>query len=168
MAVGSRGQAGPGALVDASPFSCLLQELGYVELLEQEEVAAGIAVANEKGEEERASEWPRCTAPSAHPRPSSAGLWRHGCILQPRPLASPAVLQAVSRINAAIRRGTPDRTLEALMEPAAQLPAVHPLAAPLYQHQLALLQRQHPRVGAPLPSGESRRFLHDCGGCGMG
>uniref|UniRef100_A0A8C3CF95 IQ motif containing GTPase activating protein 3 n=1 Tax=Cairina moschata TaxID=8855 RepID=A0A8C3CF95_CAIMO len=55
------------------------------------------------------------------------------------------VLQAVSRINAAIRRGTPDKTLEALMEPAAQLPAVHPLAAPLYQHQLALLQRQHPR-----------------------
>uniref|UniRef100_A0A8B9ERM3 IQ motif containing GTPase activating protein 3 n=1 Tax=Anser cygnoides TaxID=8845 RepID=A0A8B9ERM3_ANSCY len=84
-------------------------ELGYVELLEQEEVAAGIAAANEKGEEER------------------------------------AMLQAVSRINAAIRRGTPDRTLEALMEPAAQLPAVHPLAAPLYQHQLALLQRQHPR-----------------------
>uniref|UniRef100_A0A8C3CHW0 IQ motif containing GTPase activating protein 3 n=1 Tax=Cairina moschata TaxID=8855 RepID=A0A8C3CHW0_CAIMO len=62
------------------------------------------------------------------------------------PLVSPAVLQAVSRINAAIRRGTPDKTLEALMEPAAQLPAVHPLAAPLYQHQLALLQRQHPRV----------------------
>ncbi|XP_035427010.2 ras GTPase-activating-like protein IQGAP3 isoform X1 [Cygnus atratus] len=84
-------------------------ELGYVELLEQEEVAAGIAAANEKGEEER------------------------------------AMLQAVSRINAAIRRGTPDETLEALMEPAAQLPAVHPLAAPLYQHQLALLQRQHPR-----------------------
>uniref|UniRef100_A0A8B9BPL3 IQ motif containing GTPase activating protein 3 n=1 Tax=Anser brachyrhynchus TaxID=132585 RepID=A0A8B9BPL3_9AVES len=84
-------------------------ELGYVELLEQEEVAAGIAAANEKGEEER------------------------------------AMLQAVSRINAAIRRGTPDRTLEALMEPAAQLPAVHSPAAPLYQHQLALLQRQHPR-----------------------
>uniref|UniRef100_A0A8B9V7I7 IQ motif containing GTPase activating protein 3 n=1 Tax=Anas zonorhyncha TaxID=75864 RepID=A0A8B9V7I7_9AVES len=84
-------------------------ELGYVELLEQEEVAAGITAANEKGEEER------------------------------------AMLQAVSRINAAIRRGAPDKTLEALMEPAAQLPTVHPLAAPLYQHQLALLQRQHPR-----------------------
>lgn len=67
------------------------------------------------------------------------------------PLVSPAVLQAVSRINAAIRRGAPDKTLEALMEPAAQLPAVHPLAAPLYQHQLALLQRQHPRVRVPLP-----------------
>uniref|UniRef100_A0A8B9TKY3 IQ motif containing GTPase activating protein 3 n=1 Tax=Anas platyrhynchos TaxID=8839 RepID=A0A8B9TKY3_ANAPL len=70
--------------------------------------------------------------------------WGHGHVLQP--LVSPAVLQAVSRINAAIRRGAPDKTLEALMEPAAQLPAVHPLAAPLYQHQLALLQRQHPRV----------------------
>uniref|UniRef100_A0A8B9ZJ71 IQ motif containing GTPase activating protein 3 n=1 Tax=Anas platyrhynchos TaxID=8839 RepID=A0A8B9ZJ71_ANAPL len=96
------------------PHLFFWQELGYVELLEQEEVAAGIAAANEKGEEERASEWPR-------------------------------LLQAVSRINAAIRRGAPDKTLEALMEPAAQLPAVHPLAAPLYQHQLALLQRQHPR-----------------------
>lgn len=71
---------------------------------------------------------------------------------------SPAVLQAVSRINAAIRRGAPDKTLEALMEPAAQLPAVHPLAAPLYQHQLALLQRQHPRVRVPLPSA-SRTIL---------
>uniref|UniRef100_A0A8C3K1K6 Calponin-homology (CH) domain-containing protein n=1 Tax=Calidris pygmaea TaxID=425635 RepID=A0A8C3K1K6_9CHAR len=56
------------------------------------------------------------------------------------------VLGAVSRINAAIRRGMPARTLEALMDPAAQLPTVYPLAAPLYQHQLALLQRQHPQV----------------------
>uniref|UniRef100_A0A8B9QGY6 IQ motif containing GTPase activating protein 3 n=1 Tax=Apteryx owenii TaxID=8824 RepID=A0A8B9QGY6_APTOW len=55
------------------------------------------------------------------------------------------VLQAVSRINAAVRRGTPAETLEALMDPAAQLPAAHPLAAPLYQRELALLQRQHPR-----------------------
>ncbi|NXK51406.1 IQGA1 protein, partial [Chauna torquata] len=70
---------------------------------------------------------------------------RHGHLLQPRPLVSPAVLQAVSRINTAIRRGMPDKTLEALMEPVAQLPSVHPLAAPLYQRQLALLQRQHPR-----------------------
>ncbi|XP_054038952.1 ras GTPase-activating-like protein IQGAP3 isoform X1 [Rissa tridactyla] len=84
-------------------------ELGYVDLLEQEEVEAGILAANKKGEEER------------------------------------AMLGAVSRINAAIRRGMPAETLEALMDPAAQLPAVYPLAAPLYQLQLALLQRQHPR-----------------------
>ncbi|GAB0200906.1 ras GTPase-activating-like protein IQGAP3 [Grus japonensis] len=56
-----------------------------------------------------------------------------------------AMLRAVGRINAAIRRGMPAETLEALMDPAAQLPDVYPLAAPLYQHQLALLQRQHPR-----------------------
>uniref|UniRef100_A0A8B9SFL7 IQ motif containing GTPase activating protein 3 n=1 Tax=Apteryx owenii TaxID=8824 RepID=A0A8B9SFL7_APTOW len=80
--------------------------LGYVDLLEQEELQAGILAANKKGEEER----------------------------------------AVSRINAAVRRGTPAETLEALMDPAAQLPAAHPLAAPLYQRELALLQRQHPRV----------------------
>ncbi|NXE94639.1 IQGA3 protein, partial [Menura novaehollandiae] len=60
-------------------------------------------------------------------------------------LVCPSVLQAVSRINAAICQGTPAETLEALMDPAAQLPDVHPLAAPLYQHQLALLQCQHPQ-----------------------
>lgn len=35
---------------------CPLQELGYVDLLELEEVEAGILMANKKGEEERASE----------------------------------------------------------------------------------------------------------------
>ncbi|KAK2525054.1 Iqgap3 [Columba guinea] len=72
----------------------------------------------------------------------------HGHPVQPPcllTLGSPAVLQAVSRINAAIRRGTAAQTLEVLMDPAAQLPVVYPPAAPLYQHQLALLQRQHPR-----------------------
>ncbi|NXM78550.1 IQGA3 protein, partial [Serilophus lunatus] len=84
-------------------------DLGYLELLEQQEVQAGILTANKRGEEEQ------------------------------------AMLQAVSRINAAVRRGMPAETLEALMDPAAQLPDVHPLAAPLYQCQLALLQCQHPR-----------------------
>ncbi|NWS91014.1 IQGA3 protein, partial [Toxostoma redivivum] len=84
-------------------------ELGYLELLEQEEVQAGILTANQRDEKER------------------------------------AMLQAVGRINAAIRRGMPAETLEALMDPAAQLPDVHTPAAPLYQQQLALLQCQHPR-----------------------
>ncbi|XP_048144938.1 ras GTPase-activating-like protein IQGAP3 [Corvus hawaiiensis] len=84
-------------------------ELGYLELLEQEEVQAGILTANRRDEKER------------------------------------AMLQAVGRINAAVRRGMPAETLEALMDPAAQLPDVHAPAAPLYQHQLALLQCQHPR-----------------------
>ncbi|NXQ27320.1 IQGA3 protein, partial [Alaudala cheleensis] len=56
-----------------------------------------------------------------------------------------SLLQAVGRINAAVRRGMPAETLEALMDPAAQLPDVHAPAAPLYQHQLALLQCQHPQ-----------------------
>ncbi|TRZ20001.1 hypothetical protein HGM15179_007150 [Zosterops borbonicus] len=56
-----------------------------------------------------------------------------------------AMLQALGRINAAIRRGMPAETLEALMDPDAQLPDVHAPAAPLYQHQLALLQCQHPQ-----------------------
>ncbi|XP_025899040.1 ras GTPase-activating-like protein IQGAP3 [Nothoprocta perdicaria] len=85
------------------------QDLGYVDLLEQEELQAGILAANKKGEEKR------------------------------------AMLQAVSRINVAVRRGAPAETLVALAAPEAQLPAVHPFAAPLYQRELALLQRQHPR-----------------------
>ncbi|NXU83382.1 IQGA3 protein, partial [Xiphorhynchus elegans] len=76
--------------------------------------------------------------------------WRQGTAtscrpLVPAPLVCPSVLLAVSRINAAIRRGMPAETLEVLMDPAAQLPNVHPFAAPLYQCQLALLQRQHPQ-----------------------
>ncbi|NXV63986.1 IQGA2 protein, partial [Molothrus ater] len=55
------------------------------------------------------------------------------------------LLQAVGRINAAVRQGVPAKTLEALMDPAAQLPDVHAPAAPLYQQQLALLQSQHPQ-----------------------
>lgn len=39
--------------------------------------------------------------------------------------------------------------MEALRDPEAQLPDVHAPAAPLYQHQLALLQSQHPRVRPP-------------------
>ncbi|XP_017663897.1 PREDICTED: ras GTPase-activating-like protein IQGAP3 [Lepidothrix coronata] len=84
-------------------------DLGYLEMLDQEEVQAGILTANRRDEEER------------------------------------AMLLAVSRINAAIRRGMLAETLEALTDPAAQLPDVHPFAAPLYQRQLALLQRQHPQ-----------------------
>ncbi|NWY73393.1 IQGA3 protein, partial [Erithacus rubecula] len=66
------------------------------------------------------------------------------CCRVPPPVC-PSVLQAVGRINAAVCRGMPAETLEALMDPAAQLPDVHPSAASLYQHQLALLQGQHPR-----------------------
>lgn len=58
----------------------------------------------------------------------------------------PTVTQAVSRINAVLRRGQPEETVEALASPAAQLPEVHAFAAPLYQHELGLLQRQHPQV----------------------
>ncbi|NXR35767.1 IQGA3 protein, partial [Zosterops hypoxanthus] len=66
------------------------------------------------------------------------------CPAVPAPVC-PSVLQALGRINAAIRRGMPAETLEALMDPDAQLPDVHAPAAPLYQHQLALLQCQHPQ-----------------------
>ncbi|RLV88778.1 hypothetical protein DV515_00015297 [Chloebia gouldiae] len=132
-------------------------ELGYLELLEQEEVQAGILTANRRDEKERASECLgklllQVLLPSA-----SQELWAcwqpvpetgHSHLLQPpcaSPPVCPSVLQAVGRINAAVRQGVPAETLEALMDPAAQLPDVHAPAASLYQHQLALLQNQHPR-----------------------
>lgn len=154
-----------------------------MDLLEHEEVEAGILVANKKGEEERASEWlgwtqclrqvllpgasPGAGGPASClaecPRGDGARLppATHPC--QPSAV-SPSVLQAVSRINAAIRRGMPAETLEAVMDPAAQLPTVYPLAAPLYQRQLALLQCQHPRVRAPpgTGSGSHRRWGDRC------
>ncbi len=56
------------------------------------------------------------------------------------------VLKAVERINAAIRAGVPEKTVEELMNPEAQLPEVYPSAADLYQRELASLQQQSPEV----------------------
>uniref|UniRef100_A0A8C4HVW7 IQ motif containing GTPase activating protein 1 n=1 Tax=Dicentrarchus labrax TaxID=13489 RepID=A0A8C4HVW7_DICLA len=52
------------------------------------------------------------------------------------------VLKAVERINAAIRAGVPEKTVEELMNPEAQLPEVYPSAADLYQRELVSLQQQ--------------------------
>uniref|UniRef100_A0A674K8L9 IQ motif containing GTPase activating protein 3 n=1 Tax=Terrapene triunguis TaxID=2587831 RepID=A0A674K8L9_9SAUR len=57
------------------------------------------------------------------------------------------VRQAVSRINASIRRGEATGTVRELMSPEAQLPEAFPFAAQLYQHELALLQQHHPQLG---------------------
>uniref|UniRef100_A0A671W7K7 IQ motif containing GTPase activating protein 1 n=1 Tax=Sparus aurata TaxID=8175 RepID=A0A671W7K7_SPAAU len=54
------------------------------------------------------------------------------------------LLQAVERINAAIREGVPEKTVEELMNPDAQLPEVYPSAADLYQRELVSLQQQSP------------------------
>uniref|UniRef100_A0A665WPV4 IQ motif containing GTPase activating protein 1 n=1 Tax=Echeneis naucrates TaxID=173247 RepID=A0A665WPV4_ECHNA len=50
--------------------------------------------------------------------------------------------QAVESINGAIRAGVPEKTVEELMNPDAQLPEVYPSAADLYQRELASLQQQ--------------------------
>lgn len=52
----------------------------------------------------------------------------------------------MERINAAIRAGVPEKTVEELMNPDAQLPEVYPHAANLYQRELASLQQQSPEV----------------------
>uniref|UniRef100_A0A3Q2PPV5 IQ motif containing GTPase activating protein 1 n=1 Tax=Fundulus heteroclitus TaxID=8078 RepID=A0A3Q2PPV5_FUNHE len=54
------------------------------------------------------------------------------------------VLKAVERINGAVRAGVPEKTMEELMNPDAQLPEVYPSAADLYQKELACLQQQSP------------------------
>uniref|UniRef100_A0A673JU06 Ras GTPase-activating-like protein IQGAP1 n=1 Tax=Sinocyclocheilus rhinocerous TaxID=307959 RepID=A0A673JU06_9TELE len=52
------------------------------------------------------------------------------------------VLRAVERINAAIRKGVAEETVNELMNPDAQLPQVYPSAADLYQRELTSLQQQ--------------------------
>ncbi|KAI7814790.1 putative ras GTPase-activating-like protein IQGAP1, partial [Triplophysa rosa] len=54
------------------------------------------------------------------------------------------LLRAVERINAAIRKGVAEETVNELMNPDAQLPQVYPTAADLYQRELACLQQQSP------------------------
>ncbi|CAN9507270.1 unnamed protein product [Ophioblennius macclurei] len=52
------------------------------------------------------------------------------------------MLKAVERINAAIRGGVAETTVQELMNPDAQLPEVFPSAADLYQRELSSLQQQ--------------------------
>uniref|UniRef100_A0A3P8TPU4 IQ motif containing GTPase activating protein 2 n=1 Tax=Amphiprion percula TaxID=161767 RepID=A0A3P8TPU4_AMPPE len=56
-------------------------------------------------------------------------------------------LEAVARINTAIRLGNSMDTVEELMNPEAQLPIVYQTAANLYQAELFSLQLQGPRSG---------------------
>lgn len=55
-------------------------------------------------------------------------------------------LEAVGRINKAIRLGFAAQTVEELMNPEAQLPIVYQTAANLYQTELFSLQLQGGRV----------------------
>ncbi|XP_027460640.1 ras GTPase-activating-like protein IQGAP2 isoform X4 [Zalophus californianus] len=52
-------------------------------------------------------------------------------------------LAAVDHINAVILEGDPENTLLALKRPEAQLPAVYPFAAVMYQNELFNLQKQN-------------------------
>uniref|UniRef100_A0A4W4GGQ6 IQ motif containing GTPase activating protein 1 n=1 Tax=Electrophorus electricus TaxID=8005 RepID=A0A4W4GGQ6_ELEEL len=58
------------------------------------------------------------------------------------------VLQAVDRINAAIKRDVAEDTVNELMNPDAQLPQVYPSAAELYQRELFSLQQQSSEQGS--------------------
>ncbi|XP_066466248.1 ras GTPase-activating-like protein IQGAP3 [Tiliqua scincoides] len=82
-------------------------EVGYLDLLDREELQAGISVANERADQEY------------------------------------AMLQAVRRIHAALLRGVAEETVQALMDPDAQLPEVFHFAAELYQQELSALLQQH-------------------------
>lgn len=48
--------------------------------------------------------------------------------------------ESVAAINAAIRQGIAENTVEELMNPEAQMPLVYPNAATLYQSELFHLQ----------------------------
>jgi hypothetical protein len=52
----------------------------------------------------------------------------------------------VDHINAVIQEGDPENTLLALKKPEAQLPAVYPFAAAMYQNELLNLQKQNAMV----------------------
>lgn len=54
-------------------------------------------------------------------------------------------------INAVIREGDPENTLLALKKPEAQLPAVYPCAAVMYQNELFNLQKQSAMVSQRRP-----------------
>uniref|UniRef100_A0A8C4PG20 IQ motif containing GTPase activating protein 2 n=1 Tax=Equus asinus asinus TaxID=83772 RepID=A0A8C4PG20_EQUAS len=69
--------------------------------------------------------------------PWKDGLVGWGCSGKSRRLA------AVDHINAVIREGDPENTLLALKKPEAQLPAVYPFAASMYQNELSHLQKQN-------------------------
>uniref|UniRef100_A0AAY5EVB9 IQ motif containing GTPase activating protein 1 n=1 Tax=Electrophorus electricus TaxID=8005 RepID=A0AAY5EVB9_ELEEL len=58
------------------------------------------------------------------------------------------MLQAVDRINAAIKRDVAEDTVNELMNPDAQLPQVYPSAAELYQRELFSLQQQSSEQGS--------------------
>ncbi|XP_078391700.1 ras GTPase-activating-like protein IQGAP1, partial [Cetorhinus maximus] len=57
------------------------------------------------------------------------------------------MMQAVSRINEAVRKGVPSETVKELMHSSAKLPDAYPFAAGLYQRELAALQQQKPQGG---------------------
>ena len=62
----------------------------------------------------------------------------------------------MEEINAVIREGHPSNTMTALMKPEAQLPAVLPFAAVMYQKELFSLQEQNSQVSP------GRLWLQDC------
>jgi Ras GTPase-activating-like protein IQGAP1 len=58
----------------------------------------------------------------------------------------PLGMAAVDHINAVLQEGDPENTLLALKKPEAQLPAVYPFAAVMYQNELFNLQKQNTSV----------------------
>uniref|UniRef100_A0A4W4G6A0 IQ motif containing GTPase activating protein 3 n=1 Tax=Electrophorus electricus TaxID=8005 RepID=A0A4W4G6A0_ELEEL len=66
------------------------------------------------------------------------------CVANEEAQRSKTMLQAVSKINEALRGGEACQTVRALMNPDAHLPDVYPFAAELYQRELAPLQQQCP------------------------
>lgn len=106
----------------------------------------GVRLESKGGEGPRARDMAACGRQACHRAglAPAEGPWPAGRPVQP-PLP-PAVLQAVQRINQAIRAGVAADTVKELRCPEAQLPPVHPCASAVYQQELAVLQRQQQGV----------------------
>uniref|UniRef100_A0A674EQ92 IQ motif containing GTPase activating protein 1 n=1 Tax=Salmo trutta TaxID=8032 RepID=A0A674EQ92_SALTR len=117
----------------------------YEELLTQAEIQGNVNKVNcdaaeqalLSGEEDRLYEALRSQALGLHRLQAQNKGWYLKQLMA-------ALLQAVERINAAVRAGVPENTAAELMNPDAQLPEVYPSAADLYQRELTSLQQQSP------------------------
>uniref|UniRef100_A0A8C6WRL7 IQ motif containing GTPase activating protein 1 n=1 Tax=Neogobius melanostomus TaxID=47308 RepID=A0A8C6WRL7_9GOBI len=115
----------------------------YDELLTQAEIQGNVNKVN------------RDESPSPQTLPSTSssrsqsfhGIWMYSHVFS----LHSSVVAAVERINAAIRAGVPEKTVEELMNPEAQLPTVYPEAADLYQRELSSLQQQSPESALSHP-----------------
>uniref|UniRef100_A0A8C6TXF8 IQ motif containing GTPase activating protein 1 n=1 Tax=Neogobius melanostomus TaxID=47308 RepID=A0A8C6TXF8_9GOBI len=127
----------------------------YDELLTQAEIQGNVNKVNLDAANDFSNGFNKSESPSPQTLPSTSssrsqsfhGIWMYSHVFS----LHSSVVAAVERINAAIRAGVPEKTVEELMNPEAQLPTVYPEAADLYQRELSSLQQQSPESALSHP-----------------